>query len=274
MAYGKEPFVEAFEEEFEWNIKILANNLDLLDNPKDRAFAKSLVDYNNRFDSLTPKQMFRAAQFWVTVNSLGAVQANLTKGVRTGVRTPTPTPTPTLAPTEVKVPVVVIDGKKLLEKFDLAAKELKYPSVEYKISNIEEGEVDTYDGKFMGVACSKILFYRTGAGSKQPGSILVTDGVKYPNTKIFAQVRRDGTTAIHMNIWPFPQFQQFLKKIIENPDEEFALNGKRFANCCFCGKELTTKESLHVGYGPICAEKWGLPWGEDGKEVVKLEDII
>lgn len=31
--------------------------------------------------------------------------------------------------------------------------------------------------------------------------------------------------------------------------------------CSFCGRDLSTAESTHVGYGPICAEKFGLPWG-------------
>ena len=31
--------------------------------------------------------------------------------------------------------------------------------------------------------------------------------------------------------------------------------------CVFCSKGLSTKESLGVGYGPNCAEKYGLPWG-------------
>lgn len=32
--------------------------------------------------------------------------------------------------------------------------------------------------------------------------------------------------------------------------------------CCFCGRDLDTAESISVGYGPICAAKYGLPWGE------------
>jgi len=33
-------------------------------------------------------------------------------------------------------------------------------------------------------------------------------------------------------------------------------------NCCFCGRDLDTAESISMGYGPICADKYGLPWGE------------
>lgn len=31
--------------------------------------------------------------------------------------------------------------------------------------------------------------------------------------------------------------------------------------CCFCALELTDPRSVGVGYGPICAGRYGLPWG-------------
>ena len=38
--------------------------------------------------------------------------------------------------------------------------------------------------------------------------------------------------------------------------------GDETHNCCFCGLELTDERSTSAGYGPICAGKYGLPWGE------------
>lgn len=40
------------------------------------------------------------------------------------------------------------------------------------------------------------------------------------------------------------------------------LHGKKTGSCCFCGRHLETTESVTAGYGPVCAEKWGLPWGD------------
>jgi len=37
------------------------------------------------------------------------------------------------------------------------------------------------------------------------------------------------------------------------------LYGRKTGACCFCGRELTREDSIGAGYGPICAEKWGLP---------------
>lgn len=38
-------------------------------------------------------------------------------------------------------------------------------------------------------------------------------------------------------------------------------SGKATGACSFCRLGLTDERSVQVGYGPQCAEKWGLPWG-------------
>jgi len=40
--------------------------------------------------------------------------------------------------------------------------------------------------------------------------------------------------------------------------------------CSYCGLELTDARSVTVGYGPICASHWGLPWGDAVDQTVKL----
>ena len=47
-----------------------------------------------------------------------------------------------------------------------------------------------------------------------------------------------------------------------DPASYSARVGRETGSCCFCRKGLTTKASLAAGYGPICASKLGLPWGE------------
>lgn len=37
--------------------------------------------------------------------------------------------------------------------------------------------------------------------------------------------------------------------------------GKEVGFCMYCGLTLTDPESRHKGYGPVCAGKFGLPWG-------------
>ena len=51
-----------------------------------------------------------------------------------------------------------------------------------------------------------------------------------------------------------------LEAFMEKPISESALHGKEYGRCCFCNRELDNEGSIFHGYGPICAEKWGLPW--------------
>lgn len=44
--------------------------------------------------------------------------------------------------------------------------------------------------------------------------------------------------------------------------EEAKAFGDSTHHCVFCYRSLTTKESKAVGYGPVCADNYGLPWGE------------
>lgn len=43
--------------------------------------------------------------------------------------------------------------------------------------------------------------------------------------------------------------------------EEAARFGHAHGCCLFCLRNLTDERSTEVGYGPVCAEKNGLPWG-------------
>lgn len=52
-----------------------------------------------------------------------------------------------------------------------------------------------------------------------------------------------------------------LKSFAANPLEEAAKNGKLTGKCCFCNRTLTDEKSTEVGYGPVCAGKYGLAWG-------------
>lgn len=43
--------------------------------------------------------------------------------------------------------------------------------------------------------------------------------------------------------------------------EEAAAFGELVGRCCFCSTPIDTPESTAAGYGPVCAGKYGLPWG-------------
>ena len=68
---------------------------------------------------------------------------------------------------------------------------------------------------------------------------------------------------------PSEEFQILIKAVAMAPKEMAILWGQKTGCCCFCFRELTTPESVTAGYGPVCAEKWGLPWGMTGGEAVE-----
>jgi hypothetical protein len=49
-----------------------------------------------------------------------------------------------------------------------------------------------------------------------------------------------------------------------DPVKAAAAHGHATGNCCFCSRELSDAGSIEVGYGPICAEKYGLPHNPKG----------
>lgn len=98
---------------------------------------------------------------------------------------------------------------------------------------------------------------------------------KNPTDWIGRLIRNDEKRVIQFEYNPavvVPQeHKALIREAVKNPIGLCSVLGQQFSYCCFCSTEITTKESLSVGYGPICAEKWGLPWGEIDK--VKLENL-
>lgn len=58
-----------------------------------------------------------------------------------------------------------------------------------------------------------------------------------------------------------PGVTDFLRNLSADPAKVAGDYGRETGNCCFCSIDLTDARSVSVGYGPICAGKYGLPWG-------------
>ena len=75
-----------------------------------------------------------------------------------------------------------------------------------------------------------------------------------------------------------PEDRAELEKLAADPISYASLFGQRTGSCMFCGLMLTTAESVGSGYGPICAEKWGLPWensmGAQREKLVRLHQQL
>lgn len=97
-----------------------------------------------------------------------------------------------------------------------------------------------------------------GPNARVPGSLNVTDNGGFENGQWFGRIV-DGEFQPSRNCpdWVLPALVAFN----ERPEEIARLYGQKYGRCCFCSRELITTESVEAGYGPICADHYGLPWG-------------
>lgn len=104
-----------------------------------------------------------------------------------------------------------------------------------------------------------------GPKAKCPGSITVTSGGGYWNAIWYGRVTPDGVFEPSRANCP-AGVCPLLRQLAADPAETLASYGRLTGNCGCCTKPLTDERSTLVGYGPVCAKKWGLPWGARKEE--------
>ena len=97
------------------------------------------------------------------------------------------------------------------------------------------------------------------AGSKSIGQIMVTDGAPFGSNVYYGRVTLDGEF-IPSQVRS-ASVVDLLARLASDPARVASEYGRLTGNCCFCELRLTDARSTAVGYGPICADHFGLPWG-------------
>jgi hypothetical protein len=117
---------------------------------------------------------------------------------------------------------------------------------------------------------------RAGDRSKKPGTINVTDGGRYPDNIWYGRIERDGTyvPGRGANERDADKVIEFLGELAADPSAAAGIRGRMMGACCFCSKELTDGRSVAVGYGPVCAEHFGLEWGEKRVTVKEIAESL
>jgi hypothetical protein len=119
--------------------------------------------------------------------------------------------------------------------------------------------VDLTDSRFEAPGHARITLAVAGAASRYAGQVMVTDGRPYGSSTFYGRIDREGR---YFASRAAPGWvEAALREMALDPAAFTAAVGRRTGNCCFCARELSTTESLAVGYGPICAGHYGLPWG-------------
>lgn len=95
-----------------------------------------------------------------------------------------------------------------------------------------------------------------GQAARFPGSLNVTSPGGYGSNTWFGRIHTDGR--LELSGKADPGIADALAAFAADPAGQATAFGKETGNCCFCGIELTHGNSIKLGYGPICADKWGL----------------
>ena len=56
-----------------------------------------------------------------------------------------------------------------------------------------------------------------------------------------------------------------LQAVSDHPLEAVKAYGRATGACCFCDRDLDVERSVEAGYGPNCAKRFQLPWGDEGE---------
>ena len=119
--------------------------------------------------------------------------------------------------------------------------------------------------KIMMESCDMPLkFTVAGAKAKFPGTINITDGGPWGGNVWYGRVDAEGTWA-PSTVTTNDQkviIARVLQAFSHNPAKAAMTYSKGKTRCCFCAKQLDTNASKFVGYGPTCADNYGLPWGD------------
>jgi hypothetical protein len=147
----------------------------------------------------------------------------------------------------------IFSGQILQSLLRDASKKLKRPKLRYQT-----------DTGF------KVIFsYVAERDSKWFDCIFIDNGQRAEAKKRYGFVANNGNGRLDRNAPP--EIKALIRKIAEDPTNTAKLQGQAYKHCCFCGLELLNKSSVYHGYGPICAEKWGLPWGDTGDDADQEE---
>lgn len=176
---------------------------------------------------------------------------------------------------ETTAPASSVKMENLRRIFDRASKKMKYPKVKFQASNSLEQAIHSFDDDCENqlLADQTIFLYRAGERSKAPGVIHVTNGAKYgdPDNKYFGKIDLEGNFIKARACCD--RVLNFLVSFDKDPASIGATYGRSSGNCCFCSRPITTEVSKNHGYGPICANRYQLPYDGGSNQNYESDDL-
>lgn len=198
--------------------------------PRLGEYGHSLVAYFRRNSRLTERQIPYCHK--IALRLLGRVV------VAPGTPAPAPAPTPTApqaaavltpeAPIPLPEPANAVDLSALVRMFGNVNGRLQQPQIRVR----------------------GLRFAPRAAGGLRVTS---NGGAWLGNT--------DAAGMLSLELVRSEEHRNALRAIAANAVQVTAEEGRRTGRCCYCRRPLTDHRSTDVGYGPVCASTFGLPWG-------------
>ena len=112
-----------------------------------------------------------------------------------------------------------------------------------------------------------------GPSARVPGSLNVTaqDDFVDGRRRWFGRVLQTGVFDQREG---GPEIAAQLQRFAANPAQVAQESARLTGRCCFCNRPLDDERSTAVGYGPICAAHYHLPWGEDSTAIINTQTQI
>ena len=102
-----------------------------------------------------------------------------------------------------------------------------------------------------------------GDRSRTPGFLMLSDGETFGNNRYFGRISSEGRLEIGRDGFAVQkELVALLERLASDPAGVAAEFGHLTGRCCFCSLTLKDERSVAVGYGPICAQKFGVSWGK------------
>lgn len=117
--------------------------------------------------------------------------------------------------------------------------------------------------RFLAPGGGELRLALAGSTSKYPGAVQV----KVDGTWV-GRIEASGVVAGPLaGTWGAP-IVAALDIVASNPAAAAKAYGALMCRCSFCNLSLTDAGSVEVGYGPVCAQHWGLPHAPKGTPAV------
>lgn len=106
-----------------------------------------------------------------------------------------------------------------------------------------------------------VKFALASERSKYAHKVIVTSDGDYDSNQFFGYIDDEGF--FYPTKYATAVVQDTVRDFAADPAGYADAYGKLTGRCCFCRRKLTRSESVTAGYGPICAQNYDLPWGDE-----------